>query len=205
MVKEDTQGNGVMTDFYIDFIYQAYRNGKGKIEGVFFFINDITEQIQTRKAIEKSEKFFKGVIENSAEMIALIDSTGKVIYASPAVSKEMGYTYEECLEKNIADIAHPEDALRLQEFLMKIMMYPGVPKECPSIRYRIKDGSYIWVEGTLTNFLEAEAINAIVANFRDVTERKKSENILKASEEFNRTILESSPDCLKVIDNEGRI
>nr|MBA3900719.1 PAS domain S-box protein [Bacteroidota bacterium] len=205
LVKVDTQGNGVMTDFYIDFIYQAYRNGKGKIEGVFFFINDITEQIQTRKAIEKSEKFFKGVTENSAEMIALIDSTGKTIYASPAVSKEMGYTYEECLEINIADIAHPEDALRLQEFLMKIMMYPGVPKECPSIRYRIKDGSYIWVEGTLTNFLEAEGINAIVANFRDVTERKKSEKILQASEEFNRTILESSPDCLKVIDNEGRL
>ncbi|MDQ3191021.1 MAG: PAS domain S-box protein [Bacteroidota bacterium] len=205
LVKIDKEGNGELTDFYLNFIYQPYRNDKGNIEGVFFFINDITEQIQTRKAIEKSEKFFKGVIENSAEMIALIDSTGKVIYASPAVSKEMGYTYEECLEINIADIAHPEDALRLQEFLMKIMMYPGVPKECPSIRYRIKDGSYIWVEGTLTNFLEAEAINAIVANFRDVTERKKSENILKASEEFNRTILESSPDCLKVIDNEGRI
>ncbi len=180
VVKE---GNGEKADFYMNFIYQAYRNAEGKIEGVFFFINDITEQILSRKKIEKSEKFFKGVIENSAEMITLTDAAGNAIYASPAVTKNFGYTYEECLEINIVDIIHPDDALVMQEFFEEIKMHPGVTMECPLIRDRKKDGSYAWVEGTVTNFLETEGINAIIANFRDVTERKKAdeENRFKAN------------------------
>ncbi len=122
------------------------------------------------------------MIESSADMITLIDAVGKTMYASPAVSKIFGYTYEECLEINIADIVHPDDALIMQDFVEKIMMHPGVPMEGPLIRHRGKDGSYIWVEGTATNFLETEGINAIIANFRDVTGRKEAEedNIFKA-------------------------
>gem|GEM_PF-652385 len=172
LIKFDKEGNGELTDAYLNFIYQAYRNEAGNIEGIFFFANDITEQILARKAIEKSEKFFKGVIESSADMIALVDPAGNTIYASPAVSKVSGYSFEECLEINIADIVHADDALIMQEFLIKIMMLPGVPMESPLVRLRKKDGSYIWVEGTLTNFYETEGINAIIANFRDVTVRK---------------------------------
>jgi PAS domain S-box-containing protein len=96
------------------------------------------------------------VIESSDDMITIIDPAGKTIYTSPAVSKKFGYTNEECLNLNIADIVHPDDAVILQEFVGEIMMHPGEPMECPLIRDRKKDGSYIWVEGTLTNFLKTE-------------------------------------------------
>ncbi|MEP6747360.1 MAG: PAS domain S-box protein [Bacteroidota bacterium] len=146
---------------------------------------DITERkaaeekvIKLYEEVSKSEKFFKGVIESSDDMITILAPDGKTIYASPAVSKKFGYTNEECLNLNVADVVHPDDALILQEFIMKIMMHPGVPMECPSIRNRKKDGTYMWVEGALTNFLETEGINAIVANFRDVTEKKKLEKLL---------------------------
>ncbi len=205
LVRVDKEGNGELADFYMNFIYQAYRNGKGEIEGVFFFINDITEQILSRKEIEKSEKFFKGVIESSADMVTIIDSSGKTVYASPAVSKKFGYTNEECLEINVADIVHPDDAQVMQEFITKIMMNPGVPMDCPLIRDRKKDGSYFWVEGTITNFLEAEGINAIVANFRDITERKNAEKELQESEFFNRSILTSMSSHIAVVDEEGKI
>jgi len=196
LVKVDKEGNGKMTDFYMNFVYQAYRNVEGEIEGVFFFINDITEQILSRKKIEKSEKFFKGVIESSADMLTLIDPAGKTIYASPAVSKNFGYTNEECLEINIADIVHPDDALIMQDFVMKIMMHPGVPMEAPLIRLIKKDGSYIWIESTLTNFHETEGINAIISNFRDVTERKKAERELKDSNFRFEMISRATNDAL---------
>ncbi|MEO5641920.1 MAG: PAS domain-containing protein, partial [Bacteroidia bacterium] len=142
---------------------------------------DITERklaeervMELNEKVAKSEKFFKGVIENSDDMITILDPDGKTIYASPAVSKKFGYTNEECLNLNLADVVHPDDALIMQEFVMKIMMNPGLPMECPLIRNLKKDGTYIWVEGTLTNFLETEGINALVANFRNITERKKA-------------------------------
>ncbi|MEP6683209.1 MAG: PAS domain S-box protein [Parafilimonas sp.] len=186
LIKLDKEGNGELTDAYLNFVYQAYKNNEGAIEGVFFFANDITEQIQSRKKIEKSEKFFKGVIENSDDMITILDLTGNTIYASPAVSKKFGYTAEECLSINIAGIVHPDDAYILQEFVMKVMMHPGVPMQCPSIRDRKKDGTYIWVTGTLTNFLDTEGINAIVANFRDITEKKKLEDLLEKTNRLAR-------------------
>ncbi|MEP6677001.1 MAG: PAS domain S-box protein, partial [Ferruginibacter sp.] len=201
LVKLDKEGNGELTDAYLNFIYQAYKNDEGKIEGIFFFANDITEQILSRKEIEKSEKFFKGVIENSDDMITIVDAAGNTIYASPAVAKKFGYTYEECLQINIADIVHPDDAVIMQEFVGKIMMNPGVPMECPLIRDKKKDGSYIWVEGTLTNFLETEGINAIVANFRDVTERKKADE----ESRFQANLLNTIGQAAIATDMDGVI
>ncbi|MEO7047647.1 MAG: PAS domain S-box protein, partial [Ferruginibacter sp.] len=111
LIKIDKEGKGELTDVYLNSVYQAYRNNEGKIEGILFFSNDVTEQILSRKAIEKSEKFFKGVIENSADMITMIDAAGNTMYASPAVAKKFGYSSEECLQINLADIVHTDDAL----------------------------------------------------------------------------------------------
>ncbi|MES2567099.1 MAG: PAS domain S-box protein [Bacteroidota bacterium] len=175
LLKLNKGENGEQVDSFLNFIYQAYRDNEGNIAGVFGFTNDVTEQILSRKKIEKSEKFFKGVIENSTDMISIFAPDGKMIYASPAISKTFGYTNEECLSLNIADIIHIDDALTMHEFMAKIMQHPEIPLNAPLIRNRKKDGSYIWLEGTLTNFLEMDGINAIVANFRDVTERRKAD------------------------------
>ncbi len=204
LVKLDKEGNGELTDAYLNFVYQAYKNDEGNIGGVFFFANDITEQIQSRKAIEKSERFFKGVIENSDDMITMMDQAGKTIYASPAVSKKFGYTQAECLSMNMADVLHPDDSLIMQEFVVKVMMHPGVPMECPLIRDRKKDGTYIWVEGILTNFLETEGINAIVANFRDVTERKIAHELIVRSEANLSAIIENTEASIYSLDRDLR-
>ncbi|MEO5945061.1 MAG: PAS domain S-box protein [Ferruginibacter sp.] len=204
LVKLDKEGNGVLTDAYLNFIYQAYRNNEGHIKGVFFFANDITEQIVSRKEIEKSEKFFKGVIENSDDMLTITDAKGKTLYASPAVSKKLGYTNAECLKITIWDIIHPDDTLKMQEFIMNLKMHPGVPMEWPLLRERKKDGSYIWIEGTLTNFLETEGINAIVANFRDVTERKIAHELLVRSEANLNAIIENTEASIYSLDRDLR-
>ncbi|MDP5229054.1 MAG: PAS domain S-box protein [Cellulophaga sp.] len=183
LVKVDVAASGKLTDFYMNFVYQPYRDGNGNIEGVFFFINDVTEQVLSRKELEKSEKFFKGVIENSDDLITIIDASGQAIYTSPAVSKKFGYTTDELLKMNTLDVMHPDDIPIAAAFIAEVVKHPGVTMTCPLIRERKKDGSLMWIEGTLTNFLETDGINAIVANFRDVTERKQAdeENKFKAN------------------------
>jgi len=151
---------------------------------------DITERkeaeeelIKLNEEVAKSEKFFKGLIENSDDMITMIDITGKLIYASPAVSKKFGHTPEELLNLNIMEVIHPEDIPVAGAFIAELMGHPAIAMTAPLIRERKKDGTYIWIEGTLTNFLETDGIYAIVANFRDITERKKAdeENRFKAN------------------------
>ncbi|OBX24534.1 PAS domain S-box-containing protein [Gelidibacter algens] len=99
LVKVDTEGNGVMTDFYIDFVYQAYKNGKGDIEGVFFFINDITEQILSRKEIEKSEKQYRQIVETAQEGIWLIDEHSRTTFVNKKMCEILEYTEEELIGK----------------------------------------------------------------------------------------------------------
>lgn len=188
---------------YLNFMYQPYRNIDNVIEGIHFFAVDVTEQVLSRKKIEQSERFFKGVIENSDDMITMVEPSGKTLYASPAVSRKFGYTNEECLSLNMAEIVHPDDVLIVQEFMMKLMATPGVPLECPPIRDRKKDGTYMWVEGTLTNLMEIEGINAIIANFRDVTERKEAETKIRVSEMRYRQIVETAQEGIWVIDENN--
>ncbi|REG82495.1 PAS domain S-box protein [Algoriphagus antarcticus] len=96
-VKVDTEGNGEMTEFYIDFVYQAYRNGKGEIEGVFFFINDITEQILSRKEIEKSEKQYRQIVETAQEGIWMIDENNETTFVNQKMCEILAYTEEELI------------------------------------------------------------------------------------------------------------
>ncbi len=69
-------------------------------------------------------------------------------------------------------------------------------------RYRCKDGSYRWI---LWSAIPEPERNLIYANGRDITERKRDEQLLRQSEELNRLILETSCDCIKVLDLAGRI
>ena len=175
LIKLDSDGTGVLSDYYINFLFQAYRSHTGNIEGIFFFMNDISEQVVSRKQIEKSEKRFKGIIENSADMVTMLDATGKIVYASPAVSKTFGYSHHEIMTMNFIEVLHPDDVNTASEFITEVLRSPFIPLTCPLIRERRKDGTYLWIEGTLTNFLDSKEIGAIVANYRDVTDRKNSE------------------------------
>ncbi len=184
LVKIDRDENGELTDYYINFIYQPNLNEQGAVDGVFFFINDVSEQVIVKKNIEKSEKFFKGVIESSSDMIILLDETGKRTYATPAVIKRFGYTFEEAPDLHLTEVIHPDDVAVASEFFSKVLKNPLVPMASPILRALKRDGTHFWVEGTMTNFLDTEGINGVVTNFRDVTERKVAEDNL------SRTLVE---------------
>ncbi len=184
LVKIDTENNGHLTNLYINFIYQPNLDEQGAIDGVFFFINDVSEQVIAKQTIEKSEKFFKGVIESSADMIILLDETGKRTYATPAVINRFGYTLEEAPNLHLTEVIHPEDIAVASAFFSKVLKNPLVPMASPILRALKRDGTHFWVEGTMTNFLDTEGINGVVTNFRDVTERKVAEDNL------SRTLVE---------------
>jgi PAS domain S-box-containing protein len=59
LVRLNTEGNGILKDIYLDFMFQAYRDNEGAVAGIFFFGVDVTEQVHTRKRIENSEKQVK--------------------------------------------------------------------------------------------------------------------------------------------------
>lgn len=132
---------------------------------------------QAEEIIFKNEKRFRALIEQSADMETLATIDGKLFYASPSVSKVLGYALDEFLITPATDIIHPDDIAGVFENVQKISQIEGGSFNS-QYRLKHKNGNYIWCEGTMTNLLHEPYVKAIVSNFRDVSERKKLELLL---------------------------
>ncbi|SHI53131.1 PAS domain S-box-containing protein [Arenibacter nanhaiticus] len=78
LVKFDLEGNGELTDKYLNFLYQAHRDLDGNIDGIFVFSIDVTEQVLSRKKIEESEKLYRQLINELPIAAYSCDAEGKI-------------------------------------------------------------------------------------------------------------------------------
>ena len=156
-----------------------------------------------QEALARNETLFRALIENSSDIIVLLDAYGKVSYVSPSITRIMGYPSEDFLGCNALDFVHPDDLDGMSGLFQSILQSP---RKSLSVEYRLRchDGSWRWFEGVETNLLDDPEVGAIVGNFRDITERKQAEEQLKANEERFRTLTEKSTDAISLIDREGR-
>lgn len=153
----------------------------------------------------KNEKRFRALVENGVDAVLMLNAEGKVTYASPAATKVFGYTDEEVMRMDLVTIAHPDDVLALANIFAQVLTNPGIAMKGHTGRMLHKDGSWRWLEATVTNLLHDPAINGIVHNFRDVTERKLAEHVIADSEEKYRSFFENSMDGILLTVTDGDI
>ncbi len=152
----------------------------GKCEKIYGYFQDITEQIELDKKNRAIERKFSRLIEKSTDAIVLQDAAFKVIYFSPAAGKFLGYPQAEVIGENPISLYHPDDIAHVLERRELIINGSGESFPIAVTRVRHKDGHYVNVEGTITNLLKDPDVQALVSNFRDVTEKKLIEDGLKA-------------------------
>jgi PAS domain S-box-containing protein len=172
----------------------------GRILGI---VRDITERIQAEEVRLEEQKRFRALIENSMDAIALYTADANILYQSPAVKKILGYKPEEVYGMNASYFIHPDDVDRLGEAYQKVLDSPSETVRVEA-RTRHKDGSYRWLEVIVSNKLNEPGIQALVANYRDITERKEAEKVLQESEEQYRRLVEHSPYTV-AIHSEGTL
>ncbi len=134
----------------------------------------ITDNSQRANVFSPGEKLFRALIENSSDAIALVSHEGLFTYVSPSVQKILGFTHEELLGHNTLELFPPDHLPAALEQFDTVAKTPGltVTVEHTCIH---KDGSLRWLESTITNHLHDPHIQAFVANFRDISERKQAE------------------------------
>ena len=159
--------------FYINFIINPIIEGD-MITGLACFATDITKEKLAEENLAKSEARFRALTENNFDSIVLSDNENRMTYASPSLSRTLGYSLEEiAISKNVVRF-HPDDWNLIKQVFENAKANPGLPVPATA-RMQHRRGHYIWAEGVITNMLENESVRGIVANYRDVTERKEAE------------------------------
>ena len=104
---------------------------------------------------------------------------GTIRYLSPSVERVLGYAPEEVVGTSTAEYVHPDDVQRARGELEALLSKPGVHPAAVETRVRHKDGSWRHLEGMATNLLDDPAVEGLVFNQRDVTDRVRAEEEVK--------------------------
>jgi PAS domain S-box-containing protein len=117
---------------------------------------------------------FRSLIENSPDAISLIDTRGEILYGSASSTRILGYEPNEIVGRNCLDLIHPEDRDQANGTWQALLLTPPGPLHWDA-RVRHKDGSYCWVESTLSNLLFEPEVQAIVMQQRNINARRAAE------------------------------
>jgi PAS domain S-box-containing protein len=149
--------------------------------------------------ILRSEQRFRTLVENSHEIISLVDENSRFIYRSPSAERITGWTNDEKLPIGVDnDQVHPDDLEKTNLIMQEVLANPGKPIPV-CFRTRHKAGHYIWLEGLMTNMFHDENIKAILSNLRDITGRKKSDE----QQAFFASVINSSDDAILTKSIDG--
>lgn len=172
------------------------------------FALELFEQTKKHQEIEKqiaiNEQRFRSLIEKNNDMITLSNENGELLYGSPSIEKGLGYTANDLKNVKVLDFIHPDDVAIFAEKRQQLTAFKG---KSFNSQHRLlnKKGEYVWCDVTLTNMLGETGIDAIVSNFRDISEKKLFELQLQKSEAFNRGTLNALNSHIAVIDKNGTI
>ena len=166
---------------------------------VFGTLHDITEQKRSEIALQKSENRFRALIENAPDAINLIDAEGKLTYVSPSALRLLGYTMADMQNVNMAALTHPDDVTAVITLLIDLMQEPG-KVATTQYRFRHKDGSWRWLESTISNLLAEPGVEGILFNFRDITQQKQAVESAQRQSEQIRLLYDASQRLNQTLD-----
>jgi PAS domain S-box-containing protein len=151
------------------------------VEAIVVNYHDVTERKKAQEALAQSEARFRTIVEQSHEVIFLINADQERIYVSPAITKILGFTQEEFLALNPGFSIHPDDTDHAAFLRNWTKENPGetVTTIC---RRQHKDGGWRWTENTARNLCDDPNVQAIVLTFHDITERRIAEDALRLDE-----------------------
>ncbi len=171
-------------------------------------LQDITQQALANKKIEENEQRFRNLILQAPVLISTFE--GPTYEIATINKKELdmwGKTYDEVINKPLFDVSPiTEEGLKTIFSNIYNTGEPFIATEIPIQLKRQDETRTAYFNSIYQPLLDLDnKIYGIISIGTEVTETVKARKQIEESGEFNRTVLESSPDCLKVLDVEGRI
>ncbi|MEJ7767936.1 MAG: PAS domain S-box protein [Chitinophagaceae bacterium] len=168
-------------------------------------INNALEKFRLRKEsqlsldlLTRNEKHFRALIENIDDAIVLIDAMSVFIYQSPSATRLSGYAFDDLKTSILFEHIHADDLPQCLAAFIKAGQIPALPLSY-QFRMRHQDGHYFLTEGTITNLLHDESVNAFILNYRDITQRSNAEEAINISRLFAESIVSTIRDPIIIL------
>jgi PAS domain S-box-containing protein len=158
-----------ITPFYDD---------QGELVAVDGLGRDITERKEAEDALRRSEERFRSLVQNTSDIIIILEADGNIRYVSPAIERVLGLQPQDVISKNAVVFVDPVDRTKAFKMFAEAKKEPGI-RPPDEFRLRHKDGTWRHLEVNRSNLLDDPAIGGIVFNLRDVTDRKVAEEQLR--------------------------
>lgn len=165
---------------------------------------DITRLRRAEQKIKESELRYRSVVNNIAEIVFQTDAEGKWNFLNPAWTKITGFSMEESLGKVYTWYIHPEDLGKSAE-LFKPLVRQEKEYVRHEIRFRVRDGSFKWVEMFAQLTLDArKRVLGISGTIMDISERKVVEETLIRAKEHAEVAVAAKQSFLSMMSHEIR-
>jgi len=174
----------------------ALTDADGDVTGLVGVGRDLTER-------RKREERFQAFVEQSSDVISVIDASGRFQYQSPSLEHVLGYSPEETVGELAFEYIHDDDREAAAESFSQGLTEPET-RPVSVYRARHADGSWRWMEAHGNNQLDNPAIEGYVINSRDVTERKKRERELRTLKAQYQALVENVPMGVFLFDEDCR-
>ncbi len=174
------------------------------LQGVAHIISvtqDITARKQAELAIQESESLYRTLIENAGQGIVVVQN-GRIAYANRSLERIMGFSAKDMQSIPFTEFLHPDDRDMVFRYYQKRLSgdidIPSVYK----FRVLVKDGSILWFEINAV-MIEWKGLPATLNFLTDLSERQRTEEALRQSEERHRLLAENATDVIWTMDFGG--
>ncbi len=173
---------------------------QGKVQEILTIGSDITALQETKLALRKREERYRDLLHTAMDGHWLVDIQGHLLEVNAAYCRMSGYSEQELLTMHVTDLEMNENAEVVAAHIQKIMVQGQDRFES---RHRRKDGVIFDVEACV-QYRAADG-GQFVGFFRDITDRKRAEEMLRESSSNLRTLHESMRDAFVSVDMDGRL
>ncbi len=175
----DSDGNVRWVEDQTVFIFDA----EGKITHAQGSILDVTVRKKAEMSLQESEDRLQELLRHSSDIVVVLNDKGHFKYISPSVENILKYRQIDLLGKNFLEYLHPDDHDVAMNALAAVIHHTnkGIPTE---LRIRDAQGAWTHIEVLASNCLANPAIRGIVANAREVSERKRFEAQLQNAQKM---------------------
>ena len=191
--------------FAVSLIASPIRDSTNQIAAVSVAARDISDRKRMEAELRRSEELHRVSFELAPLGMAYLTPDGRFAKVNQSYCEITGYTKGELLTMNVRDLSHPDDRPS-DSVLLESFLHGGSTEFVNEKRYVRKDGECRWVSVTARMILDdsGQPLHT-VGVIQDITDKKIAEQRLRGSEEFSRTMFESSPDCMKILDADGTL